>query len=393
MSRFLYFDCPSGISGDMILAAFLNKLVPPDYFLNEIHKLPLSQSVDIQLKSTERHAIRATRILIQSKEPRHHHRYLKHILKIIEGSKLSEFVKKNSAAVFTRLAEVEGQIHGVSPEEIHFHEVGAVDSIMDIVGAFICLDYLKPKEIFTSPLPVSRGVISSAHGKIPIPAPATLSLLQNFPTVYVDIEAELVTPTGAAVLTHIARKKLPEDRAFVIQRVGYGAGSRELKELPNLLRIWEGEFSEKILTEKVIQIDTNVDDMNPEIFPYLTEKLFAAGVLDVSLYPNIMKKGRPGMLISILCEEEKLPAVREILFRETTTLGFRYFVVNREKLPRQEKTIQTPWGKIAVKMVQKGADWEWLPEYESCKKIAASENIPLIQAYKLLTDYLQKKGK
>jgi uncharacterized protein (TIGR00299 family) protein len=289
------------------------------------------------------------------------------------------------------LGEQEARIHNIPVEKIHFHEVGAVDSIIDIVGTFICLDFIKPDIIFTSPLPASKGLIKAAHGNLPVPAPATLALLKNYPLNYRPIDGELVTPTGAALIKHISQGLLPVNRQFTITSIGYGAGNKDWEELPNLLRIWQGEFSDKMEYDSVYQIETNIDDMNPELFPHLQEVLMSTGALDVSLYNGIMKKGRPGILISILADTTKLEEIKKILYSETSTIGFRYFPIYREKLRRELKFIDSPWGKIQVKKVLWEDEDRLLPEYEECRRIARENGIPLIEVFSQVQQILNKK--
>ncbi len=384
--RYLYFDCIGGASGDMILGAFLDGLVPREHLETELRKLSLSE-YRLELERTSRHHISAHKLTVQVQET-HHHRHLSDIVKLIEESDLAEAVKHHSLAIFRKLGEQEAKVHNIPVEKVHFHEVGAVDSIVDIVGACICVEYLKPEEIFTSPLPISRGTVSAAHGTLPVPAPATLGLMQGYPLVYRDVEGELVTPTGAALITHFSRGPLPENAPLTIDRIGYGAGSRDFAQIPNLLRIWQGEISGDFVRQTVLHIETNIDDMNPEWYPAVMEKLFQAGALDVSIYPNLMKKGRPGMLLTVLCDPALLPAVREILFRETTTLGFRYTYMHREHLPRTLRTVDSPWGKLSFKEVIRQDQVRRLPEFEECRRIARMQGKPLKDVYEEVIAFL-----
>ncbi len=376
----------------MLLGAFLDGFVPLKHLRNELQKISIG-SYELQLTETSRHHISAKKFTVEVKQDQHGHRHLSDILKTIDRSDLSEFVKQNSAAVFQKLGEEEARIHSIPLEKVHFHEVGAVDSIVDIVGVFICLNYLQPEAVYASPLPVSKGSVDAAHGVLPIPAPATLSLLRGYPLTYLDIDAELVTPTGAALVSHIASGMLPEHQSFSIERIGYGAGSKDFQQVPNLLRIWSGELNEAFDKETAIQIETNIDDLNPEIYPYLQEKLFAAGVMDVSIYPNIMKKGRPGVLLTVLCDPGLFAEIRQILFKETSSIGFRYHYVAREMLPRSIKKVDSPWGKLKVKEVRFGKEVRWLPEYEECKRIAEEKGQSLQEVYKKVGRFLEARKK
>ena len=385
--KILYLDAVGGAAGDMILAAFIDGLVPPEYLQEQIALLQLPD-YEIRISQTMRHKISAKRWEVLTHD--HTHRHLSDVEELIQASALSDFVKQNSIEVFRLLAQQEGKVHNQPVEKVHFHEVGAVDSLIDIVGTFVCVEYLKPDVIFTSPLPISHGIIEAAHGKLPVPAPATLELLKDFPVIYRDVEGELVTPTGAVLFTYLSRGELPQGMPFRIRRIGYGAGSRDFPQVPNLLRIWEGEMDSPRIIETVYQVETNIDDMNPEIFPYVQEKLLTAGALDVSLYTGIMKKGRPGTLISVLVPAERLNSVKAILYRETTTIGLRYFPVHREKLPREEQIVETPWGKMRIKKVELEGEELWLPEYEECRRIARESGKPLLRVYREVEQFLRQ---
>ena len=374
----------------MILAAFLDGLVPLEYLQEQLARLNLP---DFRLEAgeTRRHHIAARMVTVHSRDatPRH----LSDILRLIEKSSLSVRVKEDAGEIFRILAAKEAQVHGTSPEQIHFHEVGAVDSIVDIVGTVICVDYLKPDCIYSSPLPVSRGRVKAAHGTLPVPAPATLELLKDLPLTYLPIEGELVTPTGAMLIRHLSRGELPAREHFTINKIGYGAGSRDFPEIPNILRIWMGELIARPEYQTVMQIETNIDDMNPEFYPYLQERLFTAGALDVTFYSGIMKKGRPGTLVTILADAALLPQIREILYRESSTIGFRYFSVNREKLPREVKSIDSPWGKIRIKEVEWAGHRRRFPEYEECRRLAQELNRPLSEIYRQVQAYLNSDSR
>ncbi|RMF62062.1 MAG: nickel pincer cofactor biosynthesis protein LarC [Calditrichaeota bacterium] len=387
MTRFLYLDSPSGVSGDMFLGAFLDDLVPVEYLKEELKKLHL-KGYKLHVENTTRHSIRACQVSVQITQEEKQHRHLSDIESVLSKSSLSKFVKTGAQEVFLRLGEAEARVHGIPLEKVHFHEVGAVDSIVDIVGSLICLEYLKVDKVYTSTLPLSRGIVVAAHGAMAIPAPATLRLLEDYPVHYVDVEGELVTPTGAALVTTFSDGLLPEHVPFSIEKVGYGAGSRDFPELPNVLRIWVGTLSDTVQKETVLEISVNIDDMNPEWHPYLMEKLLQGGALDVSLSQVLMKKGRPGVLLNILCAKEKLPAIRNILFTESSTIGFRYHPLQRECLPRTIKEIDSPWGKMKVKEVLYNGRKRILPEYEECKRISEERAKPLPEVYAQVQQYL-----
>ncbi len=376
--KFLYLDCAGGVSGDMLLGAFLDSLVPLDYLENTLKKLKL-KGYHLELQDVERHHIHAKKVDVVVKSHKHHHRTLADIEAIINKSQLSEFVKTHSIAVFRRLAEAEARVHQQPVEAVHFHEVGAVDAIVDIVGTTICIEYLNPDAIYSSPLPISDGTVTAAHGVLPVPAPATLNLLKDFPVHHVSVEGELVTPTGAALVTHFSQGRIPERLSFRIQSIGYGAGSKQFEAIPNYLRIWQGQLDVQSIKEIALQIETNIDDLNPEVYPYLAEQLYAAGAQDVSFYPTVMKKGRPGVLVVIIAQPPLLTSLKEILFRETTTIGLRFHYVFREKLEREIVTIETEWGAVRAKKVIIDGETRIYPEFEECKRIARISGKPLIE--------------
>ncbi len=386
--RFLYLDAVGGAAGDMLIAAFLDGFVPFDYFQEEIKKLGLPD-YHLVLEETRRHHIGAKKFTVETGDSSARH--FSQIKELILKSTLKPTVKERAVEVFQQLGEIEANVHQMPLEKVHFHEVGAVDSIIDITGFFICLDYIHADAVFCSPLPYSRGVIRAAHGTLPVPAPATLNILKGYPLIKKPVEGELVTPTGAALFKYISEGTLPDGVPFSIDRVGYGAGTKDFKEIPNLVRIWTGQTGAAVLQETVLQIETNIDDMNPEVYPYLQDKLFQAGAMDVTFYQGIMKKGRPGILITILAARSVLPDIRRILYEETSTIGFRYHELHREKLHRKIREIDSPWGRIKVKEVIWNDKVKLLPEYEECRRIATEKKLPLLDFYKSLQTYLEEQ--
>ena len=385
---FIYFDCISGASGDMIIGAFLDGLVPFKHLESELQKLNLD-GYTLELKETSKHHIAAKKFDVKC-EDNTSHRHLQDIVKLISESTLSNYVKQNSIAVFNLLGEQEAKIHNIPVQKVHFHEVGAIDSIIDITGCFICLDYIKPDLIYSSHLPVSYGTFKAAHGILPVPAPATLAILQDFPLKSVDVDGEIVTPTGAAILKHISRGLLPLDSIFRINKNGYGAGSKDFKELPNFVRIWQGVIEFVDLKSSLLQLQTNIDDMNPEIYPYVLEKLYDVGINDAWLTNVIMKQGRPGIQLTVLLESEILQQVKEIIFKETTTIGFRYTRVQREILPRKILHVDSPWGKIQVKQIELNNEKKIFPEYSECQRIARTHKISISDVYKAIQSLTSK---
>jgi len=381
-----YFDTFSGISGDMIVGAFISAGISLSDIEAEIQKLDMP-GYSLSQKTVERNAISATLFEVHS-HGHHHSRSLKDIIELIKKSSLNEQVKERSIRIFNTLGYAEAKIHNVSSDEVHFHEIGAVDSIIDIVSAAICLDKLKIEKVFTSVIPLGRGFVDTQHGKMPIPAPATLEILKNYPVKFNDIPFELTTPTGAAIVAAESQGLLT-DKNFITERIGYGAGTKEMPGIPNLFRLAIGELVEKYSSDETYLIETNIDDMNPEFYPYVIEKLFDVGVHDAYLIPIIKKKGRPGIILSTLCESNKIDDVLKIIYSETSTLGVRILKTDRRKLDRGFEEVDTKYGKVEVKVTETSAGKKFIPEFEACKKIALEKNIPISKVY---NEILKKNG-
>ncbi|MEN6438748.1 MAG: nickel pincer cofactor biosynthesis protein LarC [Syntrophobacter sp.] len=373
-----YFDCFSGISGDMTLGALVDLGVPVETLVSELRKLPLT---DWSLETTRerRGAIEGVRVAITAGEQPHRH--LSDIRNIIGDSGLDAWVKENGLAIFERIARAEGRVHGISPSEVHFHEVGAVDSILDIVGALFGLRYLNIEQVHCSPIPVGRGFVRTQHGSLPLPAPATAELLSGVPIQGTHIERELVTPTGAAIASTLACSFGPVP-PMTLLATGYGAGTNRADNPPNLLRILSGKAVPSAISRDLLIVETNIDDMNPEIYNYVIDKLFALGALDVSLTSMQMKKNRPAVLLRVLIEPALEAAAAELILGETTTLGVRVYPVKRIELPRETPIISTVFGPVRVKRVQLPNGGERIiPEYEECGRIAKEKGIPLPDVY------------
>ena len=381
--RTAYFDLISGISGDMTVAALLDLGLPRRRLKEELGKLAnLDFRIRVGRKSVN--GIRAVRfqVLAGKGQPR---RSWTDIRGLIEGSGLPAEVKTRGLAIFSKLAEVEGKVHGVSPEEVHFHEVGAVDSIVDVVAAAIGTCFLEIDEFACSAVPLGRGLTRSLHGVLPVPAPATLELLQGFPVEGADIGAENVTPTGAAILSALVTRK-GEAPAMRVERAGYGAGTLEFADRPNVLRIVLGEGAPRLGHERMLVMETQIDDMNPEIYDYVLERLFAAGARDVTLSPVQMKKNRPGTLLRVVAEPELRHVLAEIVLRETSTLGVRCYLVDRLVLPRTAMKLKTRFGTLTVKVAEEpGGGKRATPEYDEARKVAASRKVPLKAVYDEVT--------
>jgi uncharacterized protein (TIGR00299 family) protein len=383
----MYLDCFSGISGNMFLGALLDAGVPEQHLREELKKLPVS-GYEIQIERVKKCGISATYLDVKLHEHKHdhhhdhhehHHRHLADILTIIHESALAPGVKANSINIFNHLAKAEAKVHGTSVEQIHFHEVGAVDAIIDIVGAAIGLDWLNINKIYTSRLHVGNGFIHCDHGVMPVPAPATAELLQNIPYYSGDIHKELVTPTGAAIIATLGSGfgSMPEN--FISQTIAYGAGTWELS-IPNVLRMHIGELTEysAVGNSDKIVVETNMDDLNPQVYEYVMDKLLTAGANDVWLTPIIMKKNRPATQLSVLTEQHNLTKIVNIIFTETSSIGMRYYSVDRAITERKFIQVTTDWGEIQVKVcTHNGQIVTISPEYEDCKKIAYSLDIPL----------------
>ncbi|MBW9171771.1 nickel pincer cofactor biosynthesis protein LarC [Clostridium estertheticum] len=435
--KILYYDCFSGISGDMNLGALLDLGIDEKYLIDELSKLNLN-GYEIKVSRDIRKGIEGTKVDVLLQEHSHGHsheevselhlhghhhddahgehnhehihndnegdhmhvhagiehihkdqRNLNDIEKIINLSELSSKVKELSMEIFMKVALAEAKVHGKPLYEIHFHEVGAVDSIVDIVGAAICLSYLNVDKIMCSSVELGGGFVKCAHGLIPVPAPATVEILKGIPVKLGAVPFETTTPTGAAILAaNVCEFK--DDNNFIINKIGYGIGNRDT-EIPNVLRVMLVEEVDKVSNEEYEDvtveqiIECNIDDMNPELYEYIIDMVFSEGALDAYITPIIMKKGRPSVKISILCEEDKTTRMKEILFRETTTLGVRSFKVDKTKLKREFIKVNTSYGEVTVKeSYYKGEKIKSKFEYEECKRIAKSTGVPINEVYEKL---------
>lgn len=385
--KIAYLDCFSGISGDMLLGALLDLGLPRKLLKQQLEDLPLG-AYKIKILSRERMQITGCQVEVSLPQKKHHHRNFAEIERIITKSHLSKRVKELSIKVFQKLARVESKIHQKKISQIHFHEVGAIDSIIDIVGTAIGIDYLKLDEVYASPVPLGSGFTTCQHGVIPLPAPATIELLKGVPVCGTPLKTELVTPTGAALLTSLTRQYGPMP-PMKITKTGYGVGSTQLKDRPNVLRLVLGERTNSPEADQVVILEANIDDMIPEIYDYLMERLLEKGALDVSFSPIQMKKNRPGVLVRVICHPEKKHELITIIFQESTSAGIRYYQAHRIKLLRVFKKITTPYGTLSIK-VFKGIEGEYYasPEFEECKKIAKKHGIPLKKVYQELAKLL-----
>jgi len=374
----IYFDCYSGIAGDMILAALMDLGVDRERWLNSLGGLAV-QGYNVEISEINRRGYRALRVEVTVREPQPE-RHLADIKKIIGKSNLSAWVKEKSGDVFTCLAEAEAKVHGKSVEKVHFHEVGAVDAIVDVVGTCLALESLAVNEIYSSPIGLGRGLSKSAHGPMPLPPPATLEILRDAPVHFHETETELATPTGAAIIKSLAKFQSPPEE-LVLSAVGYGAGSKVIPGLPNVLRALMLKKEEQFEADRAALIETNIDDMNPEIYPHVIIKLLEAGAMDAYMIPVIMKKGRPGIVLSALCPLNLREKLIDVIYRETTTLGIRITQVDRLKLPRKEIRVETEWGPIRGKETHWEGKVRRTPEFEDCRRISEEKGIPLQRIY------------
>ncbi len=378
--RIAYLDCQSGISGDMTLGALVDAGVDLERIRAGIDSLGLG-GVRLVTSEVKRKGFRGTHLVVEH-QPEHAHRHLHHITDLIDKSEVITPRQKDLAKrIFTKLGEAEAKVHGTTIRKVHFHEVGAIDSIADIVGAAIGWDLLGVDRIVASPVPMGTGSIEIAHGRVNIPAPATAELLTGVPLAESHVAAELTTPTGAAILATMvdAYGPLP---AMKIDRIGYGAGTRELADQANLLRLFVGESTDGLAADQVWVVETNLDDISGEVVGHCTTKLWEAGALDVYTTAIQMKKNRPGVTLTVLCQPEKIEKVEKILFRETTTLGVRRWPVSRHKMERKPHTVETEFGPIEGKLGWiAGEPPSFSPEFESCSRVANAKNVPLRAVY------------
>ncbi len=382
-----YLDCFSGISGDMLLAALIHAGLKKELLLSELHtikKMDFQLTVEDQLRS----GISCKQITIHSPS-KQKFRHLEEILALLDDSNLAPAIIVKASTIFTRLAKAEAKVHNVTLDQIHFHEVGAVDTIVDIVGALIGLHHLGIKQVICSPLPMGHGFVRCAHGNLPLPAPAVCELLSGFPVYGVAQEKELVTPTGAVLAVELAADfgSMP---AMTIKDIGYGAGSHKLNDdQPNLLRLVTGTETPVRECKEVEIIETNLDDWNSEGFPYLCDLLFEAGALDVSLSPLLMKKGRPGQLLQVITAPAHGLDLKQIILSETTAIGLRFRQEKRMTLAREKIMVSTPWGEVAAKKVHAPKGTVIYPEYEACRKIAEKHRIPLARIYCVISSTIE----
>jgi uncharacterized protein (TIGR00299 family) protein len=376
-----HFDCPSGAAGDMILGALVDAGVEFHALEAELATLRLP-GYSLECREVMKAGFRATKIGVNvdgraRQQPSH--RNLRAILDILERSGLSAEVKGRATRIFTRLAEAEARVHGTTIDAVHFHDVGAIDAIVDITGACIGLDLLGAETVSCGALPLGGGFVDGPHGRIPVPGPATAELLKGFPIIDTGVKRELVTPTGAAILTTLcsAAASMP---GMTVRAVGCGAGTMEL-DTPNIIRVFIGETVERPTTERICQVETTVDDMSPQLYEPLMERLFEAGALDVYLTPVLMKKSRPGVVVTALCEHDVVAALTRVCFAESTTIGVRWTTYQRQRLPREIVTLQTSLGPLAFKVSRlDGRAVTVTPEFDDVRRVARDKGMTVREA-------------
>ena len=400
----LYFDCSSGISGNMTLGALVEILGDEQYLVEELKKLQVD-GYHIEISKKVKNGITGTYVDVVLEDHHHHehehhheehhhehehehehhheHRNLHDVNHIIENSNLEEETKQLAKRIFRRVAEAESKVHHKSIEEVHFHEVGAIDSIVDIVGTAILINKIHPDKIISSVVNDGYGFIECAHGTMSVPVPATSEIFSKAGVKcrQIDIDTELVTPTGAAIISELATEftVMP---TMTVQKIGWGAGKKDLK-IPNVLKLYLGEMEETLKEQEIAVMETNIDDTTGEVLGYTAEKLMQNGALDVFFTPIYMKKGRPAYRLTVACRKEDIEKLQTIIFRETTTIGIRYRYEQRNVLPREKVEVETEYGVVQAKQVKLGEETYTYPEYESLKKIAEEKNIPLKDLYQL----------
>jgi hypothetical protein len=402
MNGILYYDCFAGISGDMNLGALVGLGVDQKYLIDELKKLGL-HGYELTFKNDVRRGISGTladvkitahanhvHSVLQMQDHDHENRSFNDIKTLIEKSEISDFAKNKSIAIFRKLAEAEGKIHNVPIEKVHFHEVGAIDSIVDIVGTAICIDFLKPSKIIASRIELGSGMVKCAHGTYPVPAPATLEVLKGIPVKSGTVPFEATTPTGAAILATIVDEFI-EKPNFTIEKTSYGIGHKD-SDVPNVLRVsWCSPDTSKFKTETTTIIECNIDDMNPETFDYLMEKLFINGADDVYFTPIIMKKSRPAIILSAMCKPAISDKLLMIILSETSTIGVRTYEATKHILDRKIYEIETSIGKVRIKKSWFGANIiKYKPEYDDCSRIAKELNLPFMEVLNIINREIEK---
>lgn len=389
--KIISYDCFSGISGDMNLGAMIDLGVDKTLLINELNKLNL-KGWELIVQKDQRHGISGTKVTVKQTRHEHAHRHLSDIEKIINDSSLDNNTKELSKKIFMKIAVAEAKVHGISLDHVHFHEVGAVDSIIDVVGAAICYNALNVDGVHVSTIELGSGFVKCDHGKLPVPAPATAEIIKDLPVKKGGVDFEATTPTGAAILAALGTD-FSSGLPMIIEKTAYGVGQKDSHDIPNLLRVFLGTtIPAGESGHDAKHLECNIDDMNPEFYEYLSEKLFKAGASDVFLTNIIMKKGRPGIVLNVICETESADILKNIIFTESTTLGIRTFPFRKDTLVRKFETIQTTYGEVKIKRsLYKEKEVSVKPEYDDCKRIAAETGIPLKEIFNNIMYEISKK--
>jgi uncharacterized protein (TIGR00299 family) protein len=389
--KIISYDCFSGISGDMNLGAMIDLGIDKTYLINELNKLNL-KGWELIVQKDQRHGINGTKVTVRQTRHEHAHRHLADIEQIINGSTLDTKTKELSRKIFMKIAVAEASVHGIPIEQVHFHEVGAVDSIIDVVGAAICFNALKVDGVHVSTVELGSGFVKCDHGKLPVPAPATAEIIKGLPVKKGGVDFEATTPTGAAILSALGTD-FSADLPLKIEKTAYGVGQKDPHDVPNLLRVFLGETITNLESgHNALQLECNIDDMNPEFFEFISERLFKAGASDVFLSNIIMKKGRPGIVLNVICETESADSLKNIIFTETTSLGIRTFPFRKDTLVRKLESIQSIYGEVKIKRsFYKETEVSCKPEYDDCRRIASDKGIPLKEVYNNILVSLVKK--
>ncbi|HEY2787597.1 MAG TPA: nickel pincer cofactor biosynthesis protein LarC [Fimbriiglobus sp.] len=392
--RIAHFDCFSGISGDMVLGAVIDAGVNPALIRAACDSLSLP--IRLEIETVKRCGFVATKatVIAQDQED---YRFLPDVEAILAKGALSPRQRDLATTIFRKVAEAEAKVHGMPLERVHFHEVGALDSIADIVGAAVGLDALGVERFTSSPVAVGSGTVKCAHGIMPVPTPGTAELLKGVPLAKCPVKGELTTPTGAAILTAVV-SEFVDSPQLTIERIGHGSGTKDFIEQPNILRLLIGSGHSEprtpnsTLLDTVVVLETNLDDVSPEVIGYCTERLFHAGALDVFVVQGQMKKGRPGFQVSVICEPARVPELESVLFRETATLGIRKTRAERTKLNREIVTVETLWGPVAAKRGWANGEEVLSPEFEACAKVAREHGVPLREVYEAVISRAGRGG-
>jgi pyridinium-3,5-bisthiocarboxylic acid mononucleotide nickel chelatase len=389
--KILYYDCFSGISGDMNLGAMIDLGIDKEYLEEELNKLNL-KGWELIAEKDQRHGIFGTKVTVRQTRHEHAHRHLSDIERIIDDSTLDGSTKELSKKIFMKVALAEASVHKIGIDKVHFHEVGAIDSIIDIVGAAICFNALKVDGVCVSPVELGGGLVKCDHGLLPVPAPATAEIIQGIPVKKGGVDFEATTPTGAAIIAALGTE-FGNDSTIIIEKTAYGIGHKEHPSVPNLLRVFLGEkIPSADSGHTALHLECNIDDMNPEFIEYISGRLFSEGASDVFISNIIMKKGRPGIILNVICEPGKAETLKTVIFTESTTLGIRTFPFRKDTLARKFEKINTIYGEVTVKhSFYNEKEVSYKPEYEDCRRIASEKGIPLKEVYNNIMAGLVRK--